>query len=99
MSDRGYNSIRLAIRNTRIRRRGHSWAHRCGQRALSRQPLKMAAYSTARLKRGEPLDLPVNGVIAGWTEALLMMQEGDKWKLIVPPGTGLRRSRCRPDSG
>ena len=28
------------------------------------------------VERGEPLDLPVNGVIAGWTEALLMMQEG-----------------------
>ena len=34
--------------------------------------------------RGEPIDLPVNGVIAGWTEALQMMKEGDKWRLIVP---------------
>lgn len=34
--------------------------------------------------RGEPLDLPVGGVIAGWTEALLMMQEGDKWTLFIP---------------
>ena len=36
------------------------------------------------VERGTPLDLPVNGVISGWTEALQMMQEGDKWELFVP---------------
>lgn len=36
------------------------------------------------IKRGEPLTFPVNGVIAGWTEALMLMQEGDKWRLFVP---------------
>ena len=35
-------------------------------------------------QRGEPADFPVNGVIAGWTEALQMMQEGAKWRLYVP---------------
>lgn len=35
--------------------------------------------------RGEPLSIPVGGVIKGWTEALLMMQEGDKWVLYIPP--------------
>lgn len=34
--------------------------------------------------RGEPLDIPVGGVIAGWTEALLLMKVGDKWKLHIP---------------
>jgi FKBP-type peptidyl-prolyl cis-trans isomerase FklB len=34
--------------------------------------------------RGEPVSFPVNGVIAGWTEALQLMKEGDKWKLFVP---------------
>jgi FKBP-type peptidyl-prolyl cis-trans isomerase len=24
-------------------------------------------------------------VIKGWTEALLLMQEGDKWRLYIPP--------------
>ena len=37
------------------------------------------------LKRGEPATFPVNRVIPGWTEALQMMQEGDKWKLFIPP--------------
>ena len=34
--------------------------------------------------RSEPIEFPVNGVIAGWTEALLMMKPGDKWKLFIP---------------
>jgi len=36
------------------------------------------------VSRGEPATFPVNGVIAGWTEALQMMKEGDKWQLFVP---------------
>ncbi len=35
--------------------------------------------------RGEPTSFPVNGVIKGWTEALMMMKEGDKWQLFIPP--------------
>ncbi|SDZ86912.1 FKBP-type peptidyl-prolyl cis-trans isomerase FklB [Arachidicoccus rhizosphaerae] len=35
-------------------------------------------------KRGEPLDLNVNQVIKGWTEALQLMHEGAKWKIYVP---------------
>jgi FKBP-type peptidyl-prolyl cis-trans isomerase FklB len=34
--------------------------------------------------RGEPVSFPVNGVIPGWTEALQLMKEGDKWQLFVP---------------
>lgn len=34
--------------------------------------------------RGEPITLPVTGVIAGWTEALQMMPVGSKWKLFIP---------------
>ena len=35
--------------------------------------------------RGTPAGFPVNRVIAGWTEALQMMKEGDKWRLVLPP--------------
>ena len=40
------------------------------------------------VERGEPIDLPVNGVIQGWVEALQMMKEGDKWRLRIPPSLG-----------
>ncbi|MCY1634362.1 MULTISPECIES: FKBP-type peptidyl-prolyl cis-trans isomerase [Marinifilum] len=36
------------------------------------------------VNRGEPATFPVNGVIAGWVEALQLMPVGSKWKLYVP---------------
>jgi FKBP-type peptidyl-prolyl cis-trans isomerase FklB len=36
-------------------------------------------------KRGQPASFPVNGVIAGWTEALQLMPVGSKWRLYIPP--------------
>ena len=36
------------------------------------------------VQRGQPLDIRVNGVIAGWQEALQMMRVGDKWRLYIP---------------
>ena len=35
-------------------------------------------------KRGQPVEFPVKGVIAGWTEALQLMKEGGKWQLFIP---------------
>lgn len=35
-------------------------------------------------KRGQTITFPVNGVIAGWTEALLLMKEGDVFELAIP---------------
>jgi FKBP-type peptidyl-prolyl cis-trans isomerase len=34
--------------------------------------------------RGEPVEFPVNGVIKGWTEALLLMKPGAVWELYIP---------------
>ena len=36
-------------------------------------------------KRGQPAVFPVNRVIKGWTEALMLMKEGAKYKLTIPP--------------
>ena len=49
--------------------------------------------------RGEPIDFPVDGVIAGWTEALQLMKEGDKWRLIVPPELGYGSNGVGPIPG
>jgi FKBP-type peptidyl-prolyl cis-trans isomerase len=36
------------------------------------------------IDRGEPIDLAVNRVIPGWTEALQLMKPGAKWMLYIP---------------
>lgn len=36
------------------------------------------------IQRGSPIDLPVNGVIPGWVEALQLMHVGEKIKLYIP---------------
>jgi FKBP-type peptidyl-prolyl cis-trans isomerase FklB len=40
------------------------------------------------VQRGQPVELAVNGVIAGWTEALQLMSVGSKWKLFIPSNLG-----------
>jgi len=35
-------------------------------------------------QRGQTTTFPVNRVIAGWTEALQLMKEGDVWELTIP---------------
>jgi FKBP-type peptidyl-prolyl cis-trans isomerase FklB len=35
--------------------------------------------------RGKPATFRVDGVIAGWTEALQLMKEGARWQLFIPP--------------
>jgi FKBP-type peptidyl-prolyl cis-trans isomerase FklB len=35
--------------------------------------------------RGQPASFPLNGVISGWTEALVLMPTGSKWRLFIPP--------------
>lgn len=35
--------------------------------------------------RGEPASFQVDQVIKGWTEALQLMKQGDRWQLYIPP--------------
>ncbi|HBC77598.1 MAG TPA: peptidylprolyl isomerase [Bacteroidales bacterium] len=36
------------------------------------------------VRKGEPVEFPVSGVITGWTEALQLMPVGSKFKLYIP---------------
>ncbi len=49
------------------------------------------------IQRGEPIELNVNGVITGWTEALMLMPVGSKWKLFIPSELGYGDNNAGPD--
>ena len=51
------------------------------------------------VERGRPAEFPVEGVIKGWTEALQLMKEGDKWQLFVPPELGYGEKGTGPIPG
>ena len=40
------------------------------------------------IKRGEPIEFPLGGVIKGWTEILQLMTVGSKWKVYIPSELG-----------
>jgi FKBP-type peptidyl-prolyl cis-trans isomerase FklB len=48
---------------------------------------------------GQPVTFPVNGVIPGWTEALQLMHEGDKWTLYIPSKLAYGENSPSPDIG
>jgi len=48
-------------------------------------------------KRGQPLTMPVGGVIKGWTEALQLMPVGSKWQLFIPPDLAYGDRQAGPD--
>ncbi|MFQ5561217.1 MAG: FKBP-type peptidyl-prolyl cis-trans isomerase [Nitrospinota bacterium] len=50
-------------------------------------------------KRKQTATFPVSGVIKGWTEALLMMKEGAKWEVFVPPELGYGSRGSSPAIG
>ncbi len=51
------------------------------------------------VERGKPVELSVNGVIPGWTEALQLMPVGSKWKLFIPSNLGYGDQAAGPMIG
>lgn len=39
-------------------------------------------------ERGEPVEFPLNRVIPGWTQGLLLMSPGARYRLYIPPEIG-----------
>ncbi|MES2624267.1 MAG: FKBP-type peptidyl-prolyl cis-trans isomerase [Pseudomonadota bacterium] len=48
------------------------------------------------VERGEPISFPLNGVIAGWTEGLQLMNVGDKYRLFIPSELGYGEAGAGP---
>jgi len=46
--------------------------------------------------RGEPIEFPLNGVIAGWTEGVQLMVEGESRRLWIPEELAYRGQPGRP---
>ncbi|MDR1756393.1 MAG: FKBP-type peptidyl-prolyl cis-trans isomerase [Culturomica sp.] len=42
------------------------------------------AVFDSSIRRNQPAEFPVSGVIAGWVEALQLMNTGSKWQLYIP---------------
>jgi hypothetical protein len=57
------------------------------------------AMFDSSVERGEPLELPLNGVIRGWTEGLRVMTPGDKARLWIPGNLGYGRREAGEAAG
>merc|ERR1719162_664749 len=47
-------------------------------------------------KRGQPTSFAPNQVVKGWTEAMQLMHEGDKWQLFLPSELAYGESQRGP---
>lgn len=51
------------------------------------------------VERGEPIDFPLNGVIAGWTEGVQLMAVGDKYRFYIPADLAYGDNQAGPMIG
>jgi FKBP-type peptidyl-prolyl cis-trans isomerase FklB len=50
-------------------------------------------------KRGQPITIPVNGVIKGWSEGLQLMKVGSKYEFFIPPTLAYGERSPSPEIG
>jgi peptidylprolyl isomerase len=48
------------------------------------------------VERGEPASFPLNGVIAGWTEGLQLMVQGEKARFWIPQDLAYKGQAGKP---
>lgn len=48
------------------------------------------------VERGEPIEFPLNGVIAGWTEGVQLMSIGDKFRFFIPADLAYGDNQASP---
>jgi FKBP-type peptidyl-prolyl cis-trans isomerase len=56
----------------------------CSSKTSSAGTLIDGTEFDSSYSRGEPTTFAPNQVIKGWTEAMQLMVEGDKWELYIP---------------
>ncbi len=64
----------------------------CGKKPLPTDKVKTHYQGTtidgkefdSSVRRGQPLEFQLDGVIKGWQEALQLMSVGDKWRIFIP---------------
>lgn len=50
-------------------------------------------------KRKKPLEFPLDAVIKGWTEGLLLMKEGSAYRFFIPPDLAYGEKGSPPNIG
>ena len=90
----------------KVLREGHGDAHpkagtscECHYEGRTAQNYPDGETFDSSYKRGSPTSFAPNQVIKGWTEAMQLMVEGDKWEMYIPSELGCAaRSLDVPDA-
>jgi len=90
----------------KVLREGHGDAHpkagtscECHYEGRTAQSYPDGETFDSSYKRGSPTSFAPNQVIKGWTEAMQLMVEGDKWEMYIPSELGYGDNGSPPKIG